>query len=190
MLKKGANEKMTESLPKKIKKILFVGLDAAGKTSIVKSLTGTKSLPSFSNISPTKGEDQVSIKLSDSDFSIWDLGGQESFREEYLTDFNKYLFGCSKLIYVFDIQDTKRYDLALEYFQKVIDLTVEKMEANNIELSIFFHKFDPDLNRTDITEEIVNGLKDKVKEKLDTTDFFYQIFKTTIYAIFEKIVID
>jgi small GTP-binding protein len=178
---------LTDSTPKKI---LFVGLDNGGKTSIVKSLTGTKNLPSFSSIPPTRGESQVRIKLSDSEFSIWDLGGQEAFREEYLADFDKYLFGCSKLIYVFDIQDTKRYDLAMQYFEKIIDFTVEKLESNNIELSIYFHKFDPDLKRDNITDDIVNGLKDKVKAKLDNTNLFYQIFLTTIYAIFEKIVID
>lgn len=178
---------MTELKPKKI---VFVGLDDAGKTSIVTSLTGTKNLPSFKEIKPTLGKETTPIKLADSEFIIWDLGGQEAFREECLKDFDRYIFGCDKLIYVFDIQDTKRYELALQYFEKIIDLTVEKMEANNIELSIFFHKFDPDLKRAEINDGIVNGLKDKVKAKLDTTNLFYQIFLTTIYAIFEKIVID
>ena len=178
---------MTESAPKKI---LFVGLDNGGKTSIVQSLKGMKNITSFNNIPPTKGKNLVQIKKLDSKFSIWDLGGQETFREDYLKNFDDYIFGCNKLIYVFDIQDTKRYELAIQYFEKIIDLTIKKNNANNIELSVFLHKFDPDLERTDIIDEQINSLKDKVKEKLDTTDFLYQIFKTTIYAIFEKIVID
>ena len=95
-----------------------------------------------------------------------------------------------KLIYVFDIQDTKRYDLAFQYFEKIIDLTVEKVEGNDFEVSIFFHKYDPDLERDDLPDGVVNGLKDRIKAKLDGTNLFYQIFLTTIYAIFEKIVID
>ena len=178
---------MTES---KLKKILFIGLDDAGKTSIVKCLSGTKKLTSFSETKPTRGNEITPIKISDSNFSIWDLGGQEAFRKEYLNDFDNYIFGCNKLIYVFNIQDTKRYELALQYFEKIIDLTVDNKKENNIELSVFFHKFDPDLNRTDEFNKKINSLKDKVKEKLDGTGLFYQIFKTTIYAIFEKMVID
>jgi len=178
---------MTHSTPKKI---LFVGLDNAGKTSIVKCLSGTKKLTSFCDIKPTTGNKIISINILDTDFSIWDLGGQEAFRKEYLSDFNDYIYGCNKLIFVIDIQDTKRYELALEYFEKIIDLTEAEKNANNIELSVFLHKFDPDLIENDAFDKKINRLKEKVKEKLDSTDFFYQIFRTTIYAIFEKRITD
>ena len=62
------------------------------------------------------------ITVFDSDFSIWDLGGQEAYRKEYLEDFGEYIKKTDKLIYAFDIQDTDRYNLALEYFEKVINL--------------------------------------------------------------------
>ena len=173
-------------------KILFIGLDNSGKTSIVKSLQGIKNLPSFFNMKPTEGLDIKNVQALDSEFSIWDLGGQETFRNEYLRDFDKYIVGCNKLIYVFDIQDIKRYDLAFEYFEKIIDILKKKSEAEKIEVSIFLHKFDPDLNETrpDITEEIVDDFKEKIKERIEKTDFFYQIFKTTVYALFEKMILD
>ncbi len=174
---------MTKSTPKKI---LFIGLDNAGKTSIVKCLSGTKKLTSFCEIKPTKGNKIISINISDTDFSIWDLGGQEAFRKEYLSDFDDYMYGCNKLIFVFDIQDTKRYELALQYFEKIIDLTEAEKNGNNIELSVFLHKFDPDLIKNDALDKKINSLKDKVKEKLDSTDFFYQIFNTSVYVIFSK----
>ncbi|TFG21888.1 MAG: hypothetical protein EU529_12170 [Promethearchaeota archaeon] len=174
---------MTKSNPKKI---IFIGLDNAGKTSIVKCLSGTKKLDSFCEIKPTKGNEIISIKISDSEFNIWDLGGQESFRKEYLSDFDRYIFGCNKLIFVFDIQDSKRYELALQYFEKIINLLEDNIKNNNIKISIFLHKFDSDLIKTDAFNKKITSLKDKIKEKLDSTDFFYQIFNTTIYAIFEK----
>ncbi|MFX0187984.1 MAG: ADP-ribosylation factor-like protein [Candidatus Hodarchaeota archaeon] len=181
---------MTESNTQN--KILFIGLDNSGKTSIVQCLQGIKNLPSFFNIKPTEGLDIKNINALDSEFAIWDLGGQETFRNEYLRDFNKYVIGCNKLIYVFDIQDIKRYDLALEYFGKIIDILKENSEAEKIEISIFLHKFDPDLNvtRPDITKEIFNDFKEKIKKRIEKTDFFYQIFKTTVYALFEKIILD
>lgn len=170
------------------KKILLVGLDNSGKTSIVMSLKGIKTLPKFFNVKPSKGEDIQPIKVLDSEFSIWDLGGQESYRIEYLKNFNKYIKGCSKLIYVFDIQDTKRYDLALEYFENLINLVENNFNTNTIEISIFLHKNDPDLNviKPELTREIIDDLKEKIKNRIEKTSFFYQIFKTTIYALFEK----
>lgn len=172
------------------KKILLVGLDNSGKTSIVMSLKGIKTLPKFSNVKPSKGEDIQPIKVLDSEFSIWDLGGQETYRNEYLNNFNKYIIGCSKLIYVFDIQATERYDLALEYFEKIINLLEDNFNTNSIEISIFLHKNDPDLNviKPEITREVVDGLKEKIKNRIEKTSFFYQIFKTTIYALFEKMI--
>ena len=181
---------MTESTTPN--KILFVGLDNSGKTSIVHSLQGIKNLPSFFNIKPTEGLNIKNIKALDSEFAIWDLGGQETFRNEYLKDFQKYSIGCNKLIYVFDIQDTKRYDLALEYFDKIINLFKKNSDTEIVEVSIFLHKYDPDLSETHpkITKKVFDAFKEKIKERIEKTDFFYQIFRTTIFALFEKIIED
>jgi len=174
------------------KKILFIGLDNGGKTSIIQSLKGRKNLPSFCSVNPTKGRNIEDFRAFDSEFNIWDLGGQEMYREKYLKDFDEYIHKCNKLIYVIDVQDTKRYDLALDYFKRVINLITNNDNLKNIELSIFLHKCDPDLaeSRPDISKEIINDLKEKVKKIIDDRDLFYQIFKTSIYAIFEKIIVD
>ena len=58
------------------------------------------------------------LKLSE--YNIWDFGGQEGYRKEYLDNFEKYLTGANKIIYVIDVQDSTRYDLALEYMENVI----------------------------------------------------------------------
>jgi len=174
------------------KKILFIGLDDSGKTSIIQSLKGKKNLPAFKNISPTKGRNIEDFRAFDSEFNIWDLGGQEMYREKYLKDFDEYIHRCNKVIYVIDVQNTKRYNLALDYFEKVINLIKNNGDLKNIEISVFLHKSDPDLkeSRPDITEENINDLKEKIKDIIKDTNLFYQIFKTSIYAIFEKIIVD
>jgi len=177
---------MTE-LPK-IKKIILVGLDNGGKTSLVLSLKGNKNLPAFKEIKPSKGKWIEPLRVMDSEFSIWDLGGQENYREEYLNNFDDYIRDTKKLIFVFDIQDVKRYDLAVEYFDKVIELLDDKVSSENFEISVFLHKFDPDskIIFPEITNEIIHGLKERIKEILKKRDFYYQIYKTTIFARFEK----
>ena len=178
--------------PNSSRKILLIGLDNSGKTSIAQSLQGITDLPSFQNMKPTQGLDIRNINALNSEFTIWDLGGQENFRNEYLGDFNRYLLGANKLIYVFDIQDKDRYDLSIEYFSKILDLVEARVNKNDLEISIFLHKFDPDLKemRVDLTDQNIDEFKSRIKKRMDNTEFFYQIFETTIYALFKKIITD
>ncbi len=172
------NESTEES-----KKIILMGLDNSGKTSIVSCLKGNKGISAFNNPKPTKGLDVQNFKVSDSKYAVWDFGGQKAYIEDYFKDFSNYSKGVSKIIYVIDIQDVKRYDLALEYLKKLIN-SIDT--TNKIDFSIFLHKFDPDLvfNRS-LSEIVINDFIKKIKEIIPL-DIAYSINKTTIYAIFEK----
>jgi len=164
-------------------KIVLIGLDNSGKTSILNCLKGVKGISAFNNPMPTKGLDVQLFEALNSKYSIWDLGGQKAYLDDYFNDFKKFIKGTNKIIYVIDIQDTKRYDIALEYLEKVIN-SLE--ESKNIEFSVFLHKFDPDLIFNDgFNDLIINDFILKIKEAFPPK-FIYSINKTTIYAIFEK----
>jgi small GTP-binding protein len=164
-------------------KIVLIGLENSGKTSILNCLKGNKRISAFNNPTPTKGLDIQEFKALNSKYAIWDLGGQQSYRDEYFIDFKKYIKDTNKIIYVIDIQDTNRYGEAIEYLEKVINL-IENQDI--IDFSVFLHKFDPDLVfNHDLNETSINDLIEKVKEKFPPK-FVYSINKTTIYAIFEK----
>ena len=100
--------------------------------------------------------------------------------------FEKYLQGTSKIIFVIDVQDVKRYDLALDYLEKIIDLLPE--DFKNFDFSIFLHKFDPDFV-PDFDPELINKLLKNIKS-LIPHDLSCSIFKTSIYTVFEKSSID
>ena len=164
-------------------KIVLVGLDNGGKTSILNCLKGVKGISAFNNPMPTKGLDVQLFEALNSKYAIWDLGGQKAYLDDYFNNFKKFIKGTNKIIYVIDIQDTKRYDLALEYLKKVLNSIEEK---KNIDFSVFLHKFDPDLVfNNNINEVVINDFILKIKE-LFPPKFIYSINKTTIYAIFEK----
>lgn len=167
------------------KKIILMGLDNSGKTSITLSLQGIKNIPSFCALKPTKQYLINNFTKFDIEFSIWDFGGQEQLRKDYLNNFNSYIKGTDKLIYVIDIQDTQRYDQTLTYLISIIDLLGR--ESLDIDFSIFLHKYDPDLHITNkkLTEKVVNTFIEKLKEKIPST-FNYNLFKTTIYTLFQK----
>ncbi|MHA1377390.1 MAG: ADP-ribosylation factor-like protein [Candidatus Helarchaeota archaeon] len=168
-------------------KILLLGLDNSGKTSILLSLRKKTNLLSFCNLKPTPGIKIVNIDDEDSQtcFNIWDCGGQKKYLQTYFEDFSKQFIDVDKVIFVIDVQDIERYDLALDYLEKIL----RYIKDNNINtnFSIFLHKFDPGLE--DLTqysgETISKRLIDKIKTIIPK-NFKYQIFKTTIYTIFQK----
>lgn len=167
------------------KKILIMGLDNSGKTSIVLCLKGVKNLMSFRSLYPTKGVNVIDFKATTS-YNIWDFGGQESYRKDYLEDFERYIQGTNKLIFVIDVQDVKRYDIALDYLEKIINLLPE--DRKNIDFSIFLHKFDPDFV-PDFDPVLINKLIKDIKS-LIPHDLSCSIFKSSIYTVFEKSSID
>jgi small GTP-binding protein len=102
-------------------KVLFIGLDKAGKTSF---LFGVKQ--KYSEIikaMPTKGvnrEQEHLFSEESSQISIWDLGGQAQYRKKYLEQSKIYLYDVDLIFYFLDIQDSERIDEAMELYKKVI----------------------------------------------------------------------
>jgi len=171
------------------KKIVIMGLDNSGKSSIVLCLKGVKNLTSFSAIKPTRGFEINKFNTMGSDFNIWDFGGQEKFREDYVQNFKDHIKGTSKLIYVLDIQDQDRYDLSLQYLAKIIALLQEN--KLNPDFSLFLHKYDPgmELINREINEELIQALIKQIEEIIPQ-NFAHQIYKTTIYTVFQKLAIN
>ena len=169
------------------KKILIMGLNNGGKTCILLTLKEDTNLLSFVSLKPTKGLDISSVEGAEINFSLWDFGGQEQYRNDYLKDFKKYITKVERLIYVIDVQDTKRYELSLNYLTSIMDKL--KKEQIKIPISIFLHKFDKYLYKREdfkeFHEKIQHELIDKIRDMV-STNFDYKIFKTCISTFFEK----
>jgi small GTP-binding protein len=163
------------------KKILIMGLDNAGKTSIVLSLKGHKNLLTFYSLNPTKGINIVNVEALDSRFNIWDFGGQKVYRSKYMEDFGNYIKGIGKIIYVLDVQNEERYETALGYLAQI----VEKLKKHNlnVDFSIFLHKYDPGIK---FNTSKIQRLVKNINKKMDDAPFPYEIYKTTIYTTFSK----
>ena len=174
-----------ENLEQNVKKLILVGLDNAGKTSILLSLKGIKNLRKFASINPTRGSETATFIAFDAGYNIIDLGGQKAYRNNHLKNFKQHLSGTNKIIYVIDIQDEERYDIAIQYLKSIINLIPE--DQATVDFSIFLHKFDPDLEK--INDSVTNGLIVKIKAAFPP-NFSYTLHKTSIYTVFEKISIE
>jgi len=123
-------------------KIIFAGLDQAGKTSIYQKTIAGIDPSQLTNLRPTRGVERHSTDFIDIESNIWDLGGQESYREKYLK--NPQTFNETKaLIFVLDVQDTKRYQEAYDYFLSIVKI-IQNIKPQP-RAYIFFHKCDPEI---------------------------------------------
>ena len=74
----------------------------------------------FLSLKPTVGLEIVNFKVNGQEFNVWDFGGQEKYRKEYLAKFEDYAQDMDKLIIVIDVQDIERYELALNYLKRIM----------------------------------------------------------------------
>ncbi|TFF89505.1 MAG: hypothetical protein EU548_07390 [Promethearchaeota archaeon] len=173
------------SKEKEMKKMLIMGLDKGGKTSIVLCLKGIRNIASFSLVNPTKMIKRESFRAYGSNLNIWDFGGQEQYRKNYITDFDEYSLGTDKIIFVIDIQDEARYSLALTYLLNIVKQVRE--QKKDIDFSIFLHKYDPDIEviNKNFDEKKAEAFIEEIKSKMPT-NFRYKLAKTSIYTVFQK----
>lgn len=157
-------------------KVLFTGLDDAGKTSIILSLQ--REFSKIAILSPTRGAQRRIFNFLGKEISEWDLGGQLAYRIAYLKNPGKYFEGTEIAIYVIDIQNKSRIPEATSYFKDVI----EQFKELEIEppIYVFLHKFDPALRRSaqNEMELLIIDLKDKLRDTKYKEIYYYE---TSIY---------
>ena len=162
-------------------KLVIMGMENAGKTTILDVLTGkireTPNKPPSMN--PTKGVERSTILFFQKETKVWDLGGQETYRNEYLSNPEKYFHTISFFFFVVDIQDYYRLVPSVMYFQGIFNLI--KKYSPDAKLIFLFHKTDPDY----IPDE--RNLKGKFLEKIEPglklANTLYIMYDTTIFDI-------
>ncbi|CCE79370.1 Piso0_001429 [Millerozyma farinosa CBS 7064] len=111
-------------------RILMLGLDNAGKTTILYKLK----LGKTSSTVPTVGFNVETVKHKNVSFAVWDCGGQERIRPLW----RHYFTGTNALIYVVDSSDKDR----LEESRKELVRVISDKELSNCLLIILANKQD------------------------------------------------
>jgi len=138
------------SILKKMKKdekearILMLGLDNAGKTTILKKM----SQEDISHIMPTQGFNIKSLVQDGFKLNVWDIGGQKTIRPYW----SNYFESSDALIYVIDSSDRRRLE---ESGQELRELLAEDKLAA-IPLLVFANK--QDLLQATPADEITEAL--------------------------------
>ena len=97
---------------KKDIRILMVGLDAAGKTTILYKLLGE-------NVTtiPTIGFNVETVEYKNINFTVWDVGGQDKIRPLW----RHYYMNTQALIFVVDCNDRDRITEARDELHRMLN---------------------------------------------------------------------
>eukprot|EP01110_Echinostelium_bisporum_P008779 TRINITY_DN31575_c0_g1_i1.p2 TRINITY_DN31575_c0_g1~~TRINITY_DN31575_c0_g1_i1.p2 ORF type:complete len:182 (-),score=84.50 TRINITY_DN31575_c0_g1_i1:908-1453(-) len=115
---------------KKDMRILMVGLDAAGKTTILYKLK----LGEIVTTIPTIGFNVETVEYKNINFTVWDVGGQDKIRPLW----RHYFQNTQGLIFVVDSNDRERINEANEELQKMLN----EDELRDAVLLVFCNKQD------------------------------------------------
>jgi len=167
------------------KKILVVGLNNSGETSIILSMKGEHSLPAYIDIksTPQLAIDKVESGLET--FVMWEQGGQQVYRNAMLETFEQRIApNVHKIIFVIDVQAQNRYNEALDYLNSILMKFLN--EKKYPPLVVFLHKFDPELEKN---RNFSSDLLDQLLKKLTglvPAFFKLEIYKSAIQTVFRK----
>merc|ERR1712154_97622 len=131
-------------LGKKEMRILMVGLDASGKTTILYKLK----LGDVVTTIPTIGFNVETVEYRNLNFTVWDVGGQDKIRPLW----RYYYQGTNALIFVVDSNDRDRMGDAKEELMKILS----EEEMRDAVLLVFANKQDlPNaMTAAEVTEKL------------------------------------
>lgn len=159
-------------------KLIFIGLDNSGKTSILYTLEGR--FAQIASVKPTIRFTRTDFKILGLPIKIWDMGGQSQYRAEYLDrGHERYFLGTDVLYYIIDIQDTKRFTESVEYFLNILEVFERINPEKYPAIIVFLHKADPYLKELPNTQKNIETLKSLFSELAKTVDLTF--YETTIY---------
>ena len=116
----------------KERRIVLLGLDSAGKTTLSRVLVGDDHA---AETTPTmQGGEAVAVHVGDVLFRLWDVGGQSALRPYW----RHFWAGCQGIIFMVDAADTDRLPEARSELSSVL----EAPELHGVPVLVLLNKSD------------------------------------------------
>lgn len=152
-MKKSTSSSFSKLFSKKEMRILILGLDNAGKTTILYKMKQEENIPMI----PTVGFNVETLKIKRCRLNVWDVGGQDKIRPLW----RHYFAGTHVLIFVVDSNDRDRIEEARQEFLRIIN----DKEMQNTVILVIANKSDMlnAMSSNEVAEKLkLLKLKDRV----------------------------
>ncbi|ORX58103.1 ADP-ribosylation factor [Hesseltinella vesiculosa] len=164
-------------ISKKEMRILMVGLDAAGKTTILYKLK----LGEIVTTIPTIGFNVETVEYKNISFTVWDVGGQDKIRPLW----RHYFQNTQGVIFVVDSNDRDRISEARDELQRMLG----EEELRDAHLLVFANKQDlPNaMNAAEITDKLgLHSLRNRqwYIQSACATSGKFSISRSPLYSTF------
>eukprot|EP00826_Nyctotherus_ovalis_P032379 TRINITY_DN2608_c0_g3_i1.p1 TRINITY_DN2608_c0_g3~~TRINITY_DN2608_c0_g3_i1.p1 ORF type:complete len:175 (+),score=28.43 TRINITY_DN2608_c0_g3_i1:82-606(+) len=162
------------------KKIVIIGLDNAGKTTLINSLKSSK----VTDIVPTVSCSTEHFEKNKINFTVFDMSGHSEYR--FLWE--KYYSGCNAVIFVVDSGDSTRMHLVKNELQRL--LAHPTILAKGMPILFYANKMD--LESAYAEEEVakvldLDGIKDRPWNIFASNALTYQGVEEGINWLSEKL---
>ncbi|KAL4217764.1 hypothetical protein ACF0H5_022503 [Mactra antiquata] len=131
---------------KQEKRIFIMGLDAAGKTTILYRLK----LGEIVTTIPTIGFNVETVNILNFNVTAWDVGGRNKMRPLY----RHYYTNTHGLVYIIDSNDKERFEYAIDELRRFV---LDVGELDQVPLLVLANK--QDLNDVMLPEEIASNME-------------------------------
>jgi len=161
------------------KKLLMIGLDNGGKTSILAVLQDRFSI--IKSLLPTRGVKRERLDFFGYPIISWDLGGQVQYREKlYFNRPELFFTEADLLLYVIDTQDSDRFPESANYYRQVLKALKDLNEFPPI--LVVLSKSDKDFRSSVDWQNNVKIIKNKFNQVTTEFENFSVVYAdTTIY---------
>ena len=172
-------EKSIRDQMKSHKKLLMIGLDNGGKTSILAVLQDKFSI--IKSLLPTRGVKREKLDFFGYPIISWDLGGQVQYREKlYFNRPELFFTEVDLVLYVIDVQDSERFVESANYFRQVLKSLSELSEHPPV--LVVASKSDQDFRNTTDWQNNMQAIRNKFNQICsEFENFAVEFMDTTIY---------
>lgn len=113
--------------------IIFLGIDHAGKTTLLLRLK----TDTIHTVAPTQSVREETLQIGNMKVTINDLGGHQTAR----LGWSRYFLHSDGIIFMIDITDIDRYDIVAEAYAHLL-YAMDKSEKKNLPIAVLFNKTD------------------------------------------------
>ncbi|MCG3253640.1 MAG: 50S ribosome-binding GTPase [Candidatus Heimdallarchaeota archaeon] len=123
-----------------MQKILLIGLDGVGKTSLYQKFFLKKDPVQLQKIQPTRGIAKYTHDFLRTDYTIIDAGGGKEFRQGYIGN-TELVNDLSAIVFVVDVQNPPKYQETVNFFSVWLKSIANSIKG--VKGYLLYNKVDP-----------------------------------------------